>query len=109
MVAAQSDTWNLVTAAIPLTIPLDAADRLLVDAPEKWLPDAAGAYEDERDTMLASVALPGVLGSVRRRVAVKLGPVARAQHTVRLQLSWEASSQRRLFPVMEGCLTVTST
>lgn len=110
MVAAQQlEPWNLVSAAVPLNIPLEAADRLVAGSPDAWLADAADAYQAERDTMLVSVGLPGLLAPVRKRVHVKVGPISRADHCVRRQLAWEAASQARLFPVMEGNLTVTRT
>lgn len=109
MVAAtHTEPWNLVLAAVPLNIPIEGADALLVGKPDRWLPAATGAYQAERDTMLASVSLPGVFGTVSKKVVVKLGPVVRAKNTVRIALAWQASSQARLFPVMEGNLTASA-
>lgn len=105
--AHQLTSWNSVTAVVPLDLSLAEADHLLAEAPEAWLPEAAAAYEAERDTMVSSIGLPGLLAPVRRRVVVDLGPITRVRDCVRRQLAWRAASQARLFPTMEGSLTIT--
>lgn len=83
--------WRSITTERRLAIPVADAARLIV-ASDQWLPPAVG--------------LEGAFAPVNRKVDISLGPVSRTDGCVRRHLAWHATAQARLFPVMEGCVTV---
>ena len=103
-----SDQWRSVRTAELLTgVSLPAADHMLVARPDAWLVDATAAFENERDSALASVGLSGPLSSVRRQVKIVLGPVTRGDHSIRRHIAWNSVHQERLFPSLVGTIAVT--
>lgn len=110
MVAAvghQADTWRSVTATLPLEVSLAAAGEVLAGPSDRWLPLAVEAYALERDSTLMSIGLGGMLSAVQRQVRVTVGQPTRSRYSVRRPLTWAASAQARLYPAMEGSVTVT--
>lgn len=83
--------WRSITTERRLNVPLGDAARVIAGSDE-WLP--------------AAVGLEGAFAPVNRKVDISLGPVTRTDGCVRRHLAWRATAQARLFPVMEGCVTV---
>jgi hypothetical protein len=83
--------WRTITTERRLAIPAAEAARLIADS-DDWLPPAVG--------------LEGAFAPVNRRVDISLGPVSRTGGCLRRHLAWRAAAQARLFPVMEGSVTV---
>lgn len=83
--------WRSITTERRLAVSLADAARLIA-ASDEWLPPAVG--------------LEGLFAPFNRKVDISLGPVTRTAGCVRRHLAWRATAQARLFPVMEGCVTV---
>ena len=83
--------WRSITTERRLAVSLADAARLIA-ASDEWLPPAVG--------------LEGAFAPVNRKVDISLGPVTRTSGCVRRHLAWRATAQARLFPVMEGCITL---
>lgn len=86
-----AEEWRSIITERRLAMPVAAAANLIAGG-EGWLPEAVG--------------LEGAFAPLNRKVSITLGPVSRADGCVRRHLAWRAASQARLFPVMEGCVTV---
>jgi hypothetical protein len=88
-------------------LPIDAeeVDRVLTDAPQRWLPGIAGKAHTRGEHLLAEVGF-GDGRRVRTEVEISFGDAIRTPTKTILPIHWVASGVRRLFPELDADLEV---
>lgn len=93
---------------VDVPLPLEQAERLLLDAPERWIPGLAGSAHARGQRLLAEVGFGKAGRRVAKRVEIELGrPLHYATKTV-VPLTWRATGPESLFPSLDADLEVAA-
>jgi hypothetical protein len=83
----------------------DRIQRIVLDAPETWLPTLATSANHRGDRLLAEVGF-GDDVRIARTVAITVGAPTRMSGTTTIPLSWSASGPAGLFPALDADLEI---
>ena len=86
-----------------MEVPFEVAERVLLRAPDGWLPEAAGDAERRRERLLADVGF-GRRVRFHRPVEVEVRPALRLSGRTVLPIAWHSADREWLFPTLEADL-----
>jgi hypothetical protein len=90
---------------LELPLPAEEVERLLISAPESWIPGLAREADGHGEQLLADVGF-GHGSRLDRSVAIDLGqPIQMPSRTI-LPLKWTAARTSGLFPSLDADLEV---
>ena len=92
---------------VELTGDRGAIERIVLDAPETWLPTLATSANHRGDRLLAEVGF-GDDVRIARTVAITVGEPTRMPAKTTIRLGWSASGPGGMFPALDADLEIAS-
>jgi hypothetical protein len=93
---------------VDLLLPLEQAEMVLLDHPERWISGLARGAQARGERLLAEVGFGNAGRRVVKRVEIDLGrPLRYATKTV-IPMTWRATGPGLLFPTLEADVEVAA-
>jgi hypothetical protein len=91
---------------VELAMPIEEAERRLLDSPGDWVPGLAREAGARGDALLGEVGFGEGRLRVAKAVHIELRPPARLGSTAVLPLTWSPTGPGGLFPTLEADLEI---
>ncbi|HYW28008.1 MAG TPA: hypothetical protein VE953_27800 [Terriglobales bacterium] len=90
---------------VPIDQPAHEVRREMLGEPERWLPASVGSPLGER-RYLVRVGFKALAGRITKEVELTVGTPEAPGDWLVVPIAWRATGRDRLFPVLDGKLTV---